>query len=124
MDSLIIFSIEVLISLGVSMTLILLIRPLLRGVLVETCGTHERADFWLMFTQLMLAIAPLLLVIFFTHSIDESVVLPALFVKDTLFRSLIGVFFGLLLIGHVMWRSVVSSPAHRKAQDNGVAPAR
>jgi len=101
------------------MTLILLIRPLLRGILVETCGTHERADFWLMFTQIMLAIAPLLLVIFFSHSTDEAALLPALFIKETLFHSLVGLFIGLLLIGHVMWRSIINSPNRQKASANG-----
>ena len=64
MNTLSLFTIEVLLCLGISIAVIVLLKPLLRDVLIETCGTTKRADFWVMFTQLMLVISPLLIVIF------------------------------------------------------------
>ena len=65
MDQLSLFIIEVAISCIISFSLIYLIKPLLREILIESCGTTTRADFWVMFSLLMLVIAPLLLVIYF-----------------------------------------------------------
>ena len=101
-----IFLIEMMASTAISLFIIILIRPLLREVLVETCGTQNRADFWIMFTQLMLIISPLLIVIFFTHIDDYPDITAVIVFKDTLFRSLLGVFIGLLIVGQVIRKSI------------------
>jgi uncharacterized membrane protein YhaH (DUF805 family) len=78
----------------------------LAEVLTETCGTDRRAAFWVMFTQLMLYLAPLLIVVFFipTDPITEKSLVLAL--KETLFYSLLGVFVGLAVVGKVIWKSI------------------
>ena len=106
MNTLTLFIIEVLLSFGISATVVILIKPLLRDVLIETCGTKKRAEFWVMFTQLMLVISPLLIVIYFAPT--STVVPPniAETLKDTLFQSLLGVFIALAMIGQVIWKSI------------------
>lgn len=106
MNTLTLFIIEVLLSFGISATVVILIKPLLRDVLIETCGTQKRAEFWVMFTQLMLVISPLLIVIYFAPT--SAIVPPNLAetMKDTLFQSLLGVFIALAIIGQVIWKSI------------------
>jgi hypothetical protein len=109
MNTLSLFTIEVLLCLGISIAVILLLKPLLRDVLVETCGTAKRAEFWVMFTQLMLVISPLLIVIFFAPTEASITINIAEAMQDTLFRSLLGVFVALAMIGQVMWKSIRDS---------------
>lgn len=109
MNTLSLFTIEVLLCLGISIAVILLLKPLLRDVLVETCGTAKRAEFWVMFTQLMLIISPLLIVIFFAPTEASITINIAEAMQDTLFRSLLGVFVALAMIGQVMWKSIRNS---------------
>ncbi len=107
MNPLILFTLEIAISLGISLIVISLLKPLLTDVLIETCGTEKRAAFWGMFTQLMLFLTPLLIVIYFapTDVISNSSVVLA--IKETLFRTLLGVFTGLAIVGQVIWKSIV-----------------
>lgn len=107
MNAFAIFILECGASIVLSIITIMLIKPLLLNVLSETCGTTQRAEFWVMFTQLMLVISPLLLVIFFTHISDYPDVSAVLVFKDTLFRALLGLFIGLLIVGQVIRKSII-----------------
>jgi hypothetical protein len=106
MNSLVLFSIEIAICLCISVAVISLLKGLLTELLIETCGTDRRAAFWVMFTQLMLYLAPLLIVVYFipTEPITDKTLVLAL--KDTLFYSLLGLFVGLAVIGKVIWKSI------------------
>ena len=106
MNTLALFTIEITISLSISLSVISLLKGLLSEVLSETCGTEKRAAFWVMFTQLMLYLAPLLIVVYFipTDPVTEKNLVLTL--KDTLFYSLLGMFLGLAVIGKVIWKSI------------------
>lgn len=106
MNTLVLFIVEVLLCFGISVAVISLLKPLLREVLIETCGTSKRAEFWLMFTQLMLVISPMLIVVFFAPTDTFSAFNLAEVLKDTLFRSLLGDFIALTMIGQVIWKSI------------------
>lgn len=106
MSSLSLFMIEVSMCFVISISVIALLRPLLREILVDICGTRARAEFWVMFTQLMLIISPLLLVIYFAPTQDVVDINIAESIKDTLFRSLLGDFIALTVIGQVIWKSI------------------
>ncbi len=109
MNTLFLFALEIALCLGISFVLISLLRHLLRDVLTDTCGTVKRANFWVMFTQLMLVISPLLVVVYFapTTTIEQLNVAHEL--QQTLFRALLGDFIALSVIGQVIWKSI-SSP--------------
>lgn len=109
MDMYLTFLAEIAFSLAISMTVILLFKSQLWDVLTETCGNRQRAAFWIMFTQLMLVVAPLMLVIFFTKTGEVTAPNTLVLIKETLFRSLLGIFIGLLAVGHVIWRSILFS---------------
>lgn len=106
MNALGLFIIEVLLCFAISLSLIFLLRPLLRAVLVDICGTDQRAAFWLMFSQLMLVISPLLIVIYFAPTQSDVSINIAEAIKDTLFRSLLGDFIALAMLGQVIWKSI------------------
>lgn len=118
MNTLFLFGLEIALCLGISLVLISLLSPLLRDVLTDTCGTGKRADFWVMFTQLMLVISPLLVVVYFapTTAIEQLNVAHEL--QQTLFRALLGNFIALSVIGQVIWKSI-SSP-YNQATPNPV----
>ena len=109
MNTLSLFTLEVLLCFGISTAVIVLLKPLLRDVLIDTCGTAKRAEFWVMFTQLMLIISPLLIVVFFAPTETSISLNIAESLQDTLFRSLLGVFVALAMIGQVMWKSIQTS---------------
>jgi hypothetical protein len=106
MSTLILVVLEIMLCLGISLVLIWLIKSLLCDILIETCGTQKRAEFWVMFTQLMLVISPLLLVIYFVPTADATTINVAKALKDTLFRTLLGDFIALASIGQVIWKSI------------------
>lgn len=106
MNMLALVVVEVGLCIGISLGLILLIQPLLRGVLIETCGTEKRADFWARFTQIMLVITPLLLVVYYVPTDSGATINVAEEIKNTLFRSLLGTFIGWVLIGRGMLKYI------------------
>jgi len=114
MNTLALFMIEVLLCLGISISLIYLLKPVLSEVLVDICGTKSRAEFWVMFTQLMLIISPLLIVIYFAPTQDVLHINTAEAMKDTLFRSLLGDFIALVIIGQIIWKSIKILPAQQE----------
>lgn len=108
MNTIVLFGLEVALCLGISFIVIALLRPLLRDVLTDTCGTEKRAEFWVMFTQLMLIISPLLVVVFFAHTTPIAQLYIAYELQQTLFRTLLGDFIALSVIGKVIWKSINS----------------
>jgi len=106
MNDYLIFSIEIFTSLAISSAVIFVLNPLLVEVLADSCGTKNRSLFWVRFTDIMLIISPLLLVIFFTHTGENNAPNSLIIFKDTLFRALLGEFIGLALVGQVIWRSI------------------
>ncbi len=116
MNPLLLFMIEVLLCFGISISLIYLLKPVLCEILVDVCGTKTRAEFWVMFTQLMLIISPLLIVIYFAPTQDGLHINTADAMKDTLFRCLLGDFIALVIIGQVIWKSIKLSPVQQKTE--------
>jgi len=105
----ILFLSEIGLSLSFSLFLIYWFTPLLKDVLIETCGKQNRADFWVRYTQFMLVISPLMIVVFFSKAPEALSSDVVLLVQDTLFRILMGIFIALLVIGNVIWRSINKS---------------
>ena len=123
MNTLTLVVVEIMLCLGISLALIILIKQLLRDVLIETCGTQKRAEFWVMFTQLMLVISPLLLVIYFIPTGGSTAVNVAEALKDTLFRTLLGDFIALASIGQVIWKTIQNPSVENSTPSNVVSEA-
>ncbi len=108
MSNIALFLTQIGMCITISLAVIVLIRPYLTDVLTETCGTRKRAAFWVMFTQLTLAISPLLLVIYFTDAKPGIHAYPVEAIKDTLFQSLFGIFVAIAIVGRVIWKSIAA----------------
>ena len=121
MTNLTLFLIQITLCFGLSLAVIVLLKPYLNDVLVDSCGTSRRAAFWVMFTQLMLVIAPLLLVVFFADVRPGVSVYPAEAIKDTLFRSLFGLFIAIAMVGRVIWKSVAADLANGSGPERAAA---
>lgn len=106
MNDYFIFFIEIFTSLAISGAVVFVLNPLLTEVLSDSCGTKNRSLFWVRFTDIMLIISPLLLVIFFTHTGESNAPNSLIIFKDSLFRALLGEFIGLALVGQVIWQSI------------------
>ena len=58
MNQIVLFLIQILATLTISAALAAYIRPHLRRVLLDLCGTDERAQFWTVFSNIMLVALP------------------------------------------------------------------
>ncbi len=107
MTELIIFAIQLFITLTMSIFIVFLLTPYLKQVLLDTCGINHSADFWVRFTQLMMIIAPLVIVIFFSVADSNQLQLtnPAYILKQTILQTLTGNFIGLILVGKIIYRA-------------------
>lgn len=92
------FLIEVFISVLPSLLIIGFWSKPLRLILLDLCGTEARAEFWLVYSNLMLLITPLLFVFMFgLSSNSEGVTFP--FLKYAFGCAIFGDFFSMLAIG-------------------------
>lgn len=109
MNGLILFGTEVGLSLVISLCIILYLGKLLRTILVELCGTADRAGFWMGFTKLMFMFLPLMIVLLFSagDNIDTEHIISQ--IRNILSRVLIGELATLCMVGYVIWKSIRAS---------------
>ena len=60
MNRILIYLLEVAVTLAVCAAIVAYLRPHLRRILADLCGTDERAQFWLAFATILLAGLPLI----------------------------------------------------------------
>jgi len=117
MNELIVFAVQLGISLSMSLIVLYLIKPYLKDVLSDTCGTEHSAMFWVSFTQLMMIIAPLVIVMFFSV-VDRNLLMmsqPAYILKLTLLQTLTGEFVGLIFVGRTINRAINTTVEENRA---------
>ena len=108
-----VFAVEVIASLAVSTLILVRLQALLRRIGVERCEQGTGAtEFWIAYTQLMMVIAPALLVSWFSHAGSHSIVVEQL--KSSLGLVLFGQFIGLALVGRAVWNTIVRPPVPAK----------
>ena len=61
MNSIFFYLVSLLITLIITLLLILYLRPPLKRILVDLCGTEERAHFWTVFSVIILVATPFLM---------------------------------------------------------------
>ncbi len=106
MDGITVFTLEVLLSIAVSATILVRLQSLLRRLGSETCDSGSGAtEFWVAYTQLMMLIAPLLLVSWLSHAGQHTGLVEQL--KSSLTTVLFGQFIGLALVGRAVWKTIV-----------------
>jgi len=108
MNELSLFGLQMVIALSISIFVLSLIKPYLKEVLKDTCGTEHSAEFWVRFTQLMMIFTPLVIVIFFAglSTNDQSIMHLAYVLKQTLLQTLVGELIGLAFVGRIIYRAI------------------
>ncbi|AXQ30520.1 hypothetical protein D0B54_18345 [Solimonas sp. K1W22B-7] len=108
-----IFLFQIAISLIMSLSIVLFWTKALRRLLLSSCGTAERTDFWITYCNIMLFLAPLVTVILFGPSYRGEHMFPQE-LRQAFGASLFGVFAALTIIG---------SKISRLLPKDGPAPA-
>jgi hypothetical protein len=105
-----VFTCEVLLSIALSATILVRLQSLLRRIGSEACerGASGGTEFWVAYTQLMVLIAPLLLVSWLSHAGQYTILVEQL--KSSLYTVLLGQFIGLALVGRAVWKTIVKAP--------------
>lgn len=86
---------------AICLGVILYFAPRLRKLLIELCGTGERADFWLAFSNVMLFLVPVLFALWVTPERGQDV--PAMIgMADQLRWALAGLIISVLCMGIVL----------------------
>lgn len=101
MNTIISFLIQVFLTLILTSLIVIYIRPHLRKVLVDLCGTEERAQFWTVFSNVLLIGLPGILALNYR---PEAGNLEELFfeVAGRLSGTLAGFLFALVCVGIVV----------------------
>lgn len=101
MNTILSFVIEVALTVVISIMLVGYLRPFLRKILMDLCGTEERAQFWTAFSNILLMGMP---IIFALNYRPEASTSEQLFfdVARKLSGNLGGLLFALICIGFIV----------------------
>lgn len=115
MNSIVSFLIEVTLTLAVSVLIVGYLRPFLRKVLVDLCGTDDRAQFWIAFSNIMLIGMPVILALAYQPEAND---MEGLFyeVLRKLGGNLAGLLFALLGIGLIVAFFALVAPKPAKVE--------
>lgn len=115
MNTIISFLVHVFLTIAVTALVVNYIRPYLRKVLVDLCGTEERAQFWAVFSNVVLVGLPGILALNYR---PEAVTLEELFfeIAGRLSGTLAGFLFGLVGVGFVVSIFALFAPRPAKAE--------
>lgn len=110
MDAVTVFFSEVAASIAISAFILVRLQRLLRDIGAEVCEQGGGAtEFWLAYTQLMMLVAPVLLISWFSAAGQHATVVAQL--KSSFGVVLSGQFIGLALVGRAVWKSIVRPTA-------------
>ena len=117
MDSVTVFLSQIAVSIAVSLLILSRLQSLLRRIGAEVCEQGGGStEFWVAYTQLMMVIAPLLLIAIFSHA--GRTLSPVEQLQSSLAVVLSGQVAGLVLVGRAVWKSIVrpapQAPAPRE----------
>lgn len=115
MNTIIVFLIEIAVTLLASILLVGYLRPHLHRVLAELCGTDERAQFWTVFSNILLIGSPLIIAMGFrpeTGTLEDSFFA----IIGRLSGDLAGFLVALVLVGCVISFFALVAPKPQKAE--------
>jgi hypothetical protein len=112
MSSLAIYLVTLLVTVCASVAVVLVLRPSLQRLLVDLCGTDNRAAFWTAFSTVALVLAPLLGAM---HRRPVAGGDAAFELAAQLEWALGGLLAAVLLVGVVLARSIVAFERERAA---------
>ena len=115
MNTILVFLTEIAVTLLTSLLLVAYFRPHLRRILVDLCGTEERAQFWTVFSNILLVGLPCIIALGFrpeATSLEESF----FEVLGRLSGNLAGFLVALVIVGMVISIFALVAPRPQKAE--------
>lgn len=115
MNTIISFLVQVVLTVTLTAVIVSYIRPYLRKVLLDLCGTEERAQFWTVFSNILLIGLPSILALNYK---PEAKTMEELFfeVAHRLSGTLAGFLFALVCVGIVVSMFALFAPRPVKAE--------
>lgn len=115
MHAIVPFLSEVILTLIISVLLVKYLRPFLKKILIDLCGNEDRAQFWTVFSNILLIGMPIL---FALNYKPESRNIEELFfeVARRLSGNLAGLLFALIGIGFIVSLFVLVAPKQKKVE--------
>jgi hypothetical protein len=100
MSEIALFASQIALAALISLAVINYLRRILRAMLLEICDQQpQRAEFWVRLLDMMMLIAPVILVMMFWDGQDGV----AFMLRRTLLLVLIGQFISLAVVGRTIW---------------------
>ena len=115
MNTILYFLIQIILTLAIATIIVGYIRPFLRKILIDLCGTEDRAQFWTAFSNILLIGMP---IIFALNYKPEAQTTEELFfeVAGKLSGNLGGLIFALIGIGAFVSFFALVAPKPMKAE--------
>ncbi len=109
MPAIAIFAIEIVACIAVSLLILARLQRLMRRIGSEVCERGGAStEFWIAYTQIMMTVAPVLLVAWFSQAGQHAALVAQL--KSSISIVLCGQFLGLVLVGASMTAAQPSKP--------------
>jgi len=105
-------------SLGMSLAIVVYLRVPLRRILVELCGTTERAAFWCAFTNVSITLVPLIFALQYTPD-SKGGPSAVLEIASQLKWALAGLLTTVVIVGWILSRFIRQRPLVTTAVSNG-----
>ena len=115
MNTIISFLIQVSLAVALTSIIVSYIRPYLRKVLVDLCGTEERAQFWTVFSNIILVGLPLLISLTYQPEANKA---EELFFEIThrISGNMLGFLFSLLGVGLIVSVFALVAPRQKESK--------
>jgi len=115
MNTILSFFIQVLLTVALTSLATIYLRPFLRKVLADLCGTDERAQFWTVFSNVLLVGLPVIISLNYR---PEARTAEALFFEmaGRLSGTLAGFLFALVCVGFAVSIFALFAPRNTKGE--------
>ena len=100
------FTLGLGIALAISSGVVIYLRPHLRKILVDLCGTESRADFWTAFSNVSLTLVPLICAMFARPELGGDTFFS---VSAQIRWALIGLVVAVTILGLVLSRFIAAT---------------
>ncbi len=115
MNTILFFLLEVVLTLSVSILVFRYLRPFLNRILVDLCGTEDRAQFWTVFSNIVLVGLPLLVAL--TYQPEASKAEDLFFeITHRISGNMISFLLALLVIGCIVSFFALVAPRRKESQ--------